>query len=85
MSTVDIRTSRAGNAHRRTHHCPDNTGRTDDVLALGQIVCTLTSVAGVDTMTFTHDGIPIAVPRADASLSPGPLTFGDYATLVAPP
>jgi spore germination protein GerM len=63
----------------------DGTGRSDEVLAYGQIVCTLTGRADVRTVSFLHDGQPLRVPRADASLTDGPLTGADYADLVAPP
>jgi spore germination protein GerM len=62
----------------------DGTGRSDEVLAYGQIVCTLTGRADVHTVSFLHDGQPLRVPRADASLTDGPLTGADYADLVAP-
>ena len=55
--------------------------RTDEVLAYAQLVCTLTKRSGVTGVEFTRDGRPIAVPRADGSLSDGPLTAADYAGL----
>jgi hypothetical protein len=64
---------------------PDDTGRSDEVLAFGQIVCTLTTRPDVAAVAFTHDGQRLGVPRADGSLSPGPLTAADYAELLAPP
>jgi spore germination protein GerM len=57
---------------------------TDDVLAFGQIVCTLTSQFEIGTVTFTSDGEPLSVPRADASLADGPVTIADYVGLLAP-
>ncbi|MEU0556516.1 GerMN domain-containing protein [Dactylosporangium sp. NPDC006015] len=62
----------------------DGSGRSDEVLAYGQIVCTLTSRADVDTVSFRHDGQPLRVPRADASLTDGRLTAADYADLILP-
>ncbi len=63
---------------------PPVTGaRSDEVLAYGQIVCTLTSQgADVGTVSFVSGGEPLAVPRADGSLSEGDLTIADYADLV---
>lgn len=59
-------------------------GRTDEMLAYGQIVCTLTSLgAEVGTVSFTSGGRPLSVPRGDGSLSAGPLTVADYADLLA--
>jgi spore germination protein GerM len=60
------------------------TGRNDEVLAVGQIVCTLTSRTDVNRVTFVQGGQRIGVPRADGSLSTGPLTAGDYAAIIAP-
>jgi hypothetical protein len=60
----------------------EGAARTDEVLAYGQIVCTLTVLAGITGVTFTRDGTAVGVPRADGSLSVGPLTATDYADLV---
>ncbi|MEU6077969.1 GerMN domain-containing protein [Micromonospora sp. NPDC047074] len=62
----------------------DDTGRSDEVLAFGQIVCTLTARSDVDTVAFLRAGAPLGVPRADGSLSQRPLAADDYAGLVAP-
>jgi spore germination protein GerM len=62
----------------------DETGRSDEVLAFGQIVCTLTARSDVDTVAFRRDGAPLGVPRADGALSRRPLTAADYAGLIAP-
>jgi len=62
---------------------PAEGSRTDEILAYGQIVCTLTSQgAEVGTVSFTREGRPLGVPRGDTSLSPDPLTIADYATLL---
>ncbi|MGW5559599.1 GerMN domain-containing protein [Micromonospora sp. NPDC003944] len=58
-------------------------GRSDEVLAFGQIVCTLTSREDVTTVAFLRDGRPLGVPRADGSLSSRPLTRSDYAPLIS--
>jgi hypothetical protein len=58
--------------------------RSDEVLAYGQIVCSLTSQgAEVGTVAFTRGGKPLAVPRGDGSLSTQPLTVADYSSLIA--
>ncbi|MEU7919589.1 GerMN domain-containing protein [Micromonospora zamorensis] len=57
-------------------------GRSDEVLAFGQIVCTLTSRDDVTTVAFLRDGRPLGVPRADGSLSADPLTRVAYAPLI---
>lgn len=63
----------------------EGTGRNDDMLAFGQIVCTLTSRAGIERVVFTRQGVPIGVPLPDASLSQDPLRAADYAGLIAAP
>ncbi|WP_327002351.1 GerMN domain-containing protein [Dactylosporangium sp. NBC_01737] len=75
---------RGGDATVEIGNRSDGAGRSDEVLAYGQIVSTLTSRADVDTVSFRHDGQPLRVPRADASLSDGRLTGADYADLVLP-
>ncbi len=62
----------------------DGSGRSDEVLAFGQIVCTLTARPDVAGVSFRRDGRPLGVPRDDGSLSTGPLTAADYAALTAP-
>ncbi|MBM0276854.1 GerMN domain-containing protein [Micromonospora tarensis] len=62
----------------------DDAGRSDEVLAFGQIVCTLTSRDDVTSVTFLRDGRPLGVPRADGSLSDQPLRRTDYAPLITP-
>jgi hypothetical protein len=62
----------------------DLSGRTDDVLAFGQIVCTLTARPDVATVSFQSDGEALGVPRADGQLSTSGLTAADYTALTAP-
>ncbi|BCJ62806.1 GerMN domain-containing protein [Micromonospora endophytica] len=59
-------------------------GRLDEPLAYGQIVCTLTARPDVSTVVFLRDGAALSVPRADLSLSTEPLTAADYAVLISP-
>lgn len=61
----------------------DNPIRNDEILAYGQIVCTLASRADVETVQFVQDDQPLEVPRADGSLTPDPLTQADYGSLIA--
>ncbi|MFI5844638.1 GerMN domain-containing protein [Catenuloplanes sp. NPDC051500] len=56
--------------------------RSDEVLAFGQIVCTLTSRPEIGTVSFTSAGEPLSVPREDLSLSGAPLTIVDYDELI---
>jgi hypothetical protein len=63
----------------------DRTGpavRSDEVLGFGQIVCTLTSLPDVGTVSFVADGAPLWVPRSDGSLAGTPLTIADYSSLL---
>lgn len=57
----------------------------DQRLAIAQLVLTLTSRPGVGQVIVTVDGEPIAVPRGRGDLvEPGtPVTFDDYANLIA--
>ncbi|MEV6816188.1 GerMN domain-containing protein [Micromonospora sp. NPDC051296] len=61
-----------------------DTGRSDELLAYGQLVCTLTARTDVEAVFFVRDGVPLRVPRADLSLSSDPLTAADYAVLISP-
>jgi hypothetical protein len=58
--------------------------RSDEMIAYGQIVCTLTARPDVGSVVFVRDGARLEVPRADGSLSAGPLYGSDYASLVRP-
>lgn len=60
----------------------DGTGRSDEILAFAQIVCTLTRRPEVDMVAFQRAGRPLDVPRADGSLSREPLTAADYLPLM---
>jgi len=57
----------------------------DQRLAIAQIVLTLTSRPGVGQVIVTVDGEPIAVPRGRGDLVEAgtPVTFDDYANLIA--
>lgn len=64
---------------------PGQGARSDEVLAYGQIVCTLTSQgADVGTVSFTRGDTPLTVPQGDGSLTTEPLTIADYADLIEP-
>ncbi|MDO3702982.1 GerMN domain-containing protein [Micromonospora sp. C28SCA-DRY-2] len=62
----------------------DEAGRSDEVLAFGQLVCTLTARTDVETVSFLRRGQPLGVPRADGSLSRQPLSAADYTDLITP-
>ena len=71
-------------AHVEIAEAEDGTARSDEIIAYGQIVCTLTSRADVNSVVFTRDDERLEVPRADGSLASGPLRGSDYAALIAP-
>ncbi|MEV6305398.1 GerMN domain-containing protein [Actinoplanes sp. NPDC051861] len=60
----------------------EGTARTDEMLGYAQIVCTLTARSDVGSVVFTQDGEPLRVPRADGSLTSGPVRGWDYRTLI---
>ncbi|MFI5496868.1 GerMN domain-containing protein [Actinoplanes sp. NPDC051859] len=62
----------------------ENAARSDEVLAYGQIVCTLTSRADIAAVSFHRDGELLQVPRGDGTLSSDPLQAADYRTLIGP-
>jgi spore germination protein GerM len=61
-------------------------GGEEQILALAQIVLTATAIPGITNVRFELEGQPVEVPRAEGTLSSGPLTASDYASLrTAPP
>lgn len=56
-------------------------GADQQLLAIAQIVCTLTAQPGVGQVAFSLDGAPIEVPRPDGSIAPGPVARDDYAAM----
>jgi spore germination protein GerM len=56
----------------------------DQVLALGQIVMTLTSLPTVGSVVFRQGDRPVDVPLPDGTLVRRPVLRGDYVSLVAP-
>jgi len=55
----------------------------EQILALGQLVFTLTAVPGVTGVSFALFGRPVEVPTGDGTLKGGPLRRDDFAA-VAP-
>lgn len=60
-------------------------GGQQQLLAIAQLVCTLTARPGIGQVAFTLDGEPIAVPRGDASTTTDPVTRDDYRRVIASP
>lgn len=57
----------------------------DQLIAVTQIVCTLTDQPGVGQVRFRVAGRPIAVPRGDGSSTTDAVSRADYEQLIAPP
>ena len=56
----------------------------DQLLALAQIVWSLTSRPGIGQVQFTLNGAAIDIPRANGSLTPSPVSRDDYLPLAPP-
>lgn len=61
----------------------DTEGRsaTENILAVGQIVLSVTAVPTVDEVTFFRDGQPVEALLADGALTAEPLTAAQYTQL----
>jgi spore germination protein GerM len=57
-------------------------GGENQLLAVAQIVCTLTDRPGVGQVSFTLAGTPALIPRSDGSLVSTPVSRDDYASLI---
>lgn len=56
-------------------------GGADQLLAIAQLVCTLTARPGVGQIKLSLSGAPVDVPRGDGSLTADPVSRDDYAPL----
>jgi hypothetical protein len=72
----------AGTAHVDLVAGVNDLGADDQLLAVAQLVCTLTGRPGVGQVSFTLDGSPVDVPRSDGSLTDEPVSRDDYADLL---
>ncbi len=59
-------------------------GGRDELLAIGQLVQSITALHDADAVVFLLDGTAVSVPRADGVLVDGPLTAQDYEALTGP-
>jgi spore germination protein GerM len=57
----------------------------DEVAAIGQVVLTLTDLPEIEAVSFSVEGQPIAVPRADGTPTARPVGRADYEARLAPP
>jgi hypothetical protein len=62
----------------------DSRSATENVLAVGQIVLSVTALQTVDEVTFWRDGAPVEALLADGALTTKPLTAADYQALRTP-
>jgi hypothetical protein len=62
----------------------DIVGR-DQIMALAQIVSTVTGLPGVGRVSFTLEGVPVGVPRGDGSVTTESVSRDDYALLAPVP
>ncbi len=53
----------------------------EQILASAQVVYTATAIAGVDRVDLLIGGAPVAVARADGTLTSGPVSRGDFEAL----
>jgi hypothetical protein len=60
-------------------------GGRDQIVALAQIVSTLTGLPGVGRVSFTLQGSPVGVPRGDGAITTDSVSRDDYATLAPVP
>ncbi|HEX6300556.1 MAG TPA: GerMN domain-containing protein [Acidimicrobiia bacterium] len=59
-------------------------GGDEEVLAVAQIVMTVTRIEGIELVAFKLEGVPTDVPVANGALSDDPVGAEDYASLIAP-
>ncbi len=57
----------------------------DQIMALAQIVSTVTGLAGVGRVSFTLEGVPVGVPRGDGAVTTESVSRDDYALLAPVP
>jgi Sporulation and spore germination len=60
-------------------------GGRDQIVALAQIVSTLTGLPGVGRVSFTLGGSPVGVPRGDGAITTESVSRDDYALLAPVP
>lgn len=56
-------------------------GTKEQILAVAQIVYTVTALPGLDSVAFTLSGRSVEVPSADGKLRAGPLRRSDFASV----
>lgn len=59
-------------------------GGREQILAVAQVVFTVTNLASVTGVVFTEASQPVDAPAGDGTLTSGPLVRQDFATLAPP-
>ncbi len=59
----------------------DGRSATENILAVGQIVLSVTALPSIDQVTFSRNGQPVEALLADGALTTDPLTGADYEEL----
>lgn len=59
-------------------------GGREQILAVAQVIFTVTNLPSVTGVTFTDAGQPVDAPAGDGTLTSGPLVRQDFATLAPP-
>lgn len=60
-----------------------NVGGEEEILAVAQVVLTLTSRPEIEAVSFSLEGVPTDVPLPDGALSENPVTGSDYSALIS--
>lgn len=61
----------------------DGRSAVDNILAVGQVVLSLTSLPSIHEVTFVRDGVPVEALLPGGALTSAPLTAADYNRLKA--
>ena len=62
----------------------DSRSAVDNILTVGQVVLSLTSLPAIHDVSFVRDGVPVEALLPGGALSSAPLTAADYGKLKAP-
>ncbi|WP_350275666.1 GerMN domain-containing protein [Kribbella sp. HUAS MG21] len=79
--TLAVRTVQGDRVDLELSGETDGRSATENVLAVGQIVLSVTALPTIREVTFSRDGRPVEALLADGALTTAPLTASDYATL----
>ena len=83
-STIVLRSISAGTADLELQTTNQDPSPSKLPIAVGQIVLTATSIAGIDRVVFVREGTVLPVPGPDGSRTLDPVTSANYSSLLAP-